>query len=275
MKRLFKILLSLFVILVIAIAIGFGYIYHLSEEQVVLPKFTLKNDKQQEIVFITMSHIGETQFYENTIKTLDKLRSEGYVHFYEHVRPASVATAMTQEQKMDADSAIDTINQHIGDSESALSKLVQLTGLDIQHKHMVHLIKPQDIWSDLDIETVAKSLPDASDEHQEKLKELDEFVYNLPEELTEKQQIMTRRLAKVIFNYIIGNMNEMIKGNATFDNALIGDRNQHLLDTYKKHLPAKAVITYGYAHFDDFYNKLKQYDASWTIDHVEGVTVMH
>lgn len=187
-------------------------------------KMLVNEELQDTIVFIPMSHVGTKEYYRAVRQTVDSLRSEGFVFYYEMI------DADTSKPKDQLDTMIrkfrrlHDLNMYDDMSASAPNfekQALENTGIDEQ----------KDIWADLMLDQVI----DLYEFHYGEI-ELTECDWNTPlraEYLCQEKKFTSRRMAT-------------------------GARDEYLFDLVISSSYPKKAIMYGGTHWYWFYNKMTQ-----------------
>ncbi|ATU05452.1 hypothetical protein BKN14_03290 [Candidatus Gracilibacteria bacterium HOT-871] len=253
------------IIFSICIAIVGGFSYYYNEiSPAYMPQYTLTNGDKT-VVFQSMAHIGGKGFYNYVAEDLKKHKDEGYLHFFEGVRPG------TKEN-------MEEFNKALGmnfdkDIYTNMSKLYGVTFQDYNAIIGSQIINPT---SDVNIDI---SVDDIMNEYK-KLKtpattegdilDYGETMKNLVDRLNQRELNLVTYINRAVLNLLLGNRDIMMKmgkiGNDEIWQVIIGKRNEVVANAIINGKTVKKYyVTYGLLHFDGIFELLKKNDPNWKI----------
>jgi hypothetical protein len=216
-----------------------------------------------------MSHVASSNFYSEVRRNIFKAKKEGFVLFFEGVRPGS------QE-------STDGFNAAIGIefTKWLYSQLSKLYGIEAQDNAMfLNLENDKDYNIDLDLDTImdvyAKKQSSSNKEQKQEtlspqIQDIELLVQNSIDSLSPRELSILRYINQSLMNMIIkheslrnGIMH--ILGKDDIFSVILDERNTYLTQAILKSDEDKIFITYGLMHFDGVYSLLQQSDSNWKI----------
>lgn len=267
-------LLTLFVILWLSY-----FIYHQSYLfPAQMPRHTLTNGEQT-IIFQNMSHIGSESFYVNVRDNLKKKKQEGYVLYYEWVRPGS------EENKKAFDMAL-----WIKLESDTYSSLARLYGVVAQDNNMfLWLWSTPDINVDISIDeimSIYNKRPEKTGVWENKWLLNSREAYDAQELVLDKLDNISSAQLFVIKSFNVAFLNFMIKHSFLRDGAIklmwnedifsviLDDRNEHVANYIITNNEEKIIILYWLMHFEWILSLLQSHDSRWSIVSTENQQII-
>lgn len=249
-----------------------------SSRPLAMPRITLTDGKKQ-VVFQGMVHVGSEPFYQGVIFDLLQAADEGYVLFFEGVRPGAPEN---QER----------LNELLGtrgvDLSQVYDSMAQGCNLEFQNNYfsvfrddmqndparfVVADITVDEMMAEWDRllaeqpELAAAQAPIRSAEDVDRTDEQGATVLDGLSELTPGQRRLAALACQAFFNVSLGSEGRSQK---PFQERVVLDfRNRHLADQILSHPGDRIYITYGNAHFPGVYALLRQADPNWRITDVQ------
>lgn len=237
-----------------------------------MPRYTLTNGEKI-LVFQGMSHIGTENFYKQVADTISKHKKEGFVLFYEWVRPGSEENTTRFNELLWV--------QFDADLYENFSKLYGLTHQD--NTLFLWLENDKDYNIDLSLDTIVEiynqRFPDATPPQREVLQASQEITKVLTS-LNDRQLAILVYLNQAIVSTIIKSewLRESlleVSGNANVFEVILEDRNMFLVDAIEQSDEEKIIVIYGLMHFRWVYEELKRRDPKWTIQKTDYLSPLH
>ncbi len=239
-----------------------------------IPLYSITNGSK-EIRFQTMSHIGSKSFYENVKLSIQKAKQEGFILFYEWVKPWS-------------EESLKTFNQAIWVefSPDLYKNFSKLYWVDHQkNPDFLWISNDKDFNIDLDMDTIIKiyetktgSGEDVSkntmDRQEKQIADISGDVIERLSQLSDKELVIMRYMNKSVLNFIIKNagfrdiMVEKL-GNQDLFTVILDDRNNHLVENIISSEYNNIFIIYGLMHFEGVLKLLQKEDSKWKVQSVE------
>lgn len=229
-----------------------------------MPRITISNgDKTVE--FQAMIHIGRKEFYEEVKNHIYSLKENGFVLFFEWVKPG-------KEENMDNfDKALGV--QFTPDLYENFSKLYGVTFQD--NNDFIWLVNNLDFNVDLSIDEIMSHY-DAKQGKTESIKlpkeaqDINSLVLDKLSSLNEKELQILIYVNKAILNAIIksdGAKNGIISNFANKDlfDIILHKRNDVVSEAIITSKYKKIVITYWLLHFEWILKNLQKNDSNWKI----------
>lgn len=229
-----------------------------------MPRITISNGEKT-VEFQAMIHIGRKEFYEEVKSHIYTLKENGFVLFFEWVKPGS-------EENMDNfDKALWV--QFTPDLYENFSKLYGVTFQD--NSDFLWLVNNLDFNVDLSIDEIM-SYYDAKQDKSEMVglpkeaQDINGLLLDKLATLNEKELQILIYVNKAILNAIIksdGAKNSIIANFANKDlfDIILHKRNDVVSEAIIESEYKKIVITYGLLHFEWILKNLQKNDPSWKI----------
>lgn len=212
-----------------------------------------------------MSHIASPDFYTQIRSDIFNAKKDGYVLYYEWVRPGS-------EENMDAFNEALWIKLDT-DTYEKLSELYGIVAQD--NAYFLWLINNRDYNVDLDMDTIMdiyrKKVSWSHDNSSgsllsSNLQDIDVYVDNF----SENEKKILRYVNQAFMNMIIKNgfIRESILsliGKQDIFGVILDDRNRHLAHTISENSNKDIFVIYWLMHFDGVLELLQFEDTKWEI----------
>jgi hypothetical protein len=264
--------------LIIIIFLWFFWYYQNIVYPAKMPQFTITNWKKT-VVFQSMAHIWNPDFYENIKKEIIKYKKQWYVYFYEWVKP------WTKENMQEFNKALWI--QFDKDTYKNFSKLYWVVNQD--NTIFLWLVNNQDFNVDLSIDEIIKLYKQAiKDKNKENIKkEIPKEVININKEvvnslatLNEKELIIFRFINKAFLNLIMKNdtiQDSLMKNfsNKTLLDIILEQRNKNIVENIYSNSNEKIFITYWLLHFNWVLELLRQKDPNWKIVSIKYFNIIN
>jgi len=250
------------------ILIGYFIIHQIYLFPAQMPQHTLTNGDRT-VIFQTMSHVASPNFYTWVQKSISKAKKNGFVLFFEGVKP------WTPENKEAFDEAL-WINLS-GDSYEILAHLYGLEAQDNNSFLWIENNKDYNIDLNLDeIMNIYSKIP----QEQVTLSwsgEVSPSVYDVSEELLKSLSSLSKREVMLMRYFNQSLMNFMIKHPKVQETMLtllkkediftviLDDRNKHLVQNISLSKEKDIFVIYGLMHFDWVFKMLQELDSNWKI----------
>lgn len=264
---------SVWILLSVVILGSFSY-YKNEISPTPMPTYYLSNWEKQ-VVFQAMSHIWTKDFYNNVKDKLQEKKKEGFVYFYEWVKP------WTKQNEQKFNEAI-WINFD-KDLYKNFSKLYWVTNQD--NSIYFWLVNNLDFNVDVSIDkiieeytkikTTKSSLEkgEIKKENKEIIDVNSEIIKTLAE-LNDRELAILRYINKAILNAVIWSdkIQDTVMDNfwnADLFQIILHYRNEIIASEIQKTEYKKIFITYWLLHFDWVFELLKKSDSNWKIDKIE------
>ncbi|MBB1564683.1 hypothetical protein HG430_001420 [Candidatus Gracilibacteria bacterium] len=253
------------IIFSICIAIVGGFSYYYNEiSPAYMPQYTLTNGDKT-VVFQSMAHIGGKGFYNYVAEDLKKHKDEGYLHFFEGVRPG------TKEN-------MEEFNKALGmnfdkDIYTNMSKLYGVTFQDYNAIIGSQIINPtSDVNIDISVDDIMNEYKKLKtpDSTEGDILDYGETMKNLVDRLNQRELNLVTYINRAVLNLLLGNRDIMMKmgkiGNDEIWQVIIGKRNEVVANAIiNGKIVKKYYVTYGLLHFDGIFELLKKNDPNWKI----------
>lgn len=267
--KLFLYKLSNILTLLILLVWSFTY-YQNNINPAQMPIYKISNGKK-EVVFQSMSHIWSQNFYNSVINSIKKLKTKGYVLFFEWVKPWS--------EKSNADFNKALWVDFNEDIYKNFSKLYWVIHQD--NSQFIWLVNNLDFNVDLDLDKIMEIYNKKTKKSKDTWNKLPNEVIDINSEiiktlaqLNNNQLAILRYINQSILNFIIKNdafrdtILENFWNNNLFD-VILDDRNKHLVNEINNSKYDKIVITYWLMHFTWVLELLKENDKNWEIETID------
>ncbi len=221
-----------------------------------LSRITLWDGKDHEIVFIEMSHIATPRYYDEVARDLRALSLSGYTLYVEWVRPG------TEENTAKFASLLG-----IKLDSTTYRRVAKMFWLKEQNKDIFAHVGT---WS---VKNVDLSLDEIVMRIGTGISVLPKTPIDIATEL-EGLSLENNRFFHFLMRWMLNLSLRFASWNPeslesfldpTLANAILADRNKHIVDTYISTWEQRAVFLYGALHFDGIYSLLRAHDPSWNI----------
>ncbi len=234
-----------------------------------MPIYTLSNGEKT-IIFHWMSHIGTENFYNQVKENIKKYKEDGYVYYFEGVRPGS------QENHEAFDKALG-----VKFDETTYQNMSKLYGLVNQNNELfLWLINNLDFNVDISIDDVMekyesiKSKAWISNRNYNAPLDAGELIGNELSKLTPRELTILRYINKSFINMIVKSewLQQSIQNN--FSNkelfaVILDERNKVIAEKIISSQDTKIIMTYWLLHFEWIFQLLKQHDIKWKIEKID------
>lgn len=248
-----------------------AFAYYQNEiDPAMLPQITISNGDKT-VRFQGMAHVASPSFYAGVKNDVAASRIEGYVLFYEGVKPGSAENS----KKFDGIMGF-KFDKNLYAAMSKLYGLVPQNQAEIAGHP-----DPRDKNVDVSIDDIVKAYEKrrgsvsgqavaasdgteqmASDFSAELAKEADS--YN-PRELAVVRYFLRAMMSLVIKNRDTGEAAFAGLGKVDLFSSILDDRNEVLADAISSTDEKKVFVTYGMLHFDGTFYLLQEKDPRWKI----------
>ncbi len=270
--QIFLYKISFFMIFCFWIIWSFAY-YQNEISPAKMPFYTINNGKKT-IKFQAMIHIGTENFYKSVQKNIKKSKENGYVLFFEGVKP------WKEENMKKFDEALG-----VNFTPNLYKNFSRLYGLTFQdNSELLWLVNNYDFNIDLSIDEIIKlyeKLPkEGAKNIPSEIQDVDALVLEELSQLNEKQLQVLVYINQAIMNFIIKNDKLQAGVLAIFWNSnlfevILNKRNELLISEIQKSKYDKIFITYWLLHFKWIFDKLKEIDPNWKIINQEELYPIH
>lgn len=260
----------------VVLSIGAFSVYENEIDPAKLPEYVITNGEKT-VRFRTMSHIASESFYKGVSADLSEARKQGYVLFYEGVRPGSPENA----KKFDALMGF-KFDKNL---YAAMSKLYGLVPQDTAS--IVGTFQPKDRNVDVSVDEIVANyekrrgavsgepLPVTASGADAFASDFSKEIALYADELTARELGVVRYLNRAIMSLVIKNRdasNAAFAGLGKEDlfSAILQDRDKVVVDALVSTEEKKIFVTYGLLHFDGVFDLLQDRDPRWRI--VEPIT---
>lgn len=265
--------ISFFLIFCFWIIGSFSY-YQNEISPAYMPFYTISNWKKI-IKFQTMIHIGTPHFYEKVRKNIKIAKDEGYVLFFEWVRP------WKEENMKKFDEALG-----INFTPTLYENFSRLYGLTFQENtYFLELVNNYDFNIDLSIDEIIKLYEKIWENKKnntfpKEIQDVDSIVIEELSKLNDKELQILIYINQAIMNFIIKNdslQKSFLKEfwNEALFEVILNKRNELLVENIEKSKYDKIFITYGLLHFEWVLEKLKKIDKNRKIIKKEYLYPIH
>lgn len=255
----------------IVIVLGSFAYYQNEIDPAKLPEYVISNGEKT-VRFRGMAHIASEAFYAGVKEDIANARKDGYVLFYEGVRPGTPENA----KKFDALMGF-KFDKKLYDSMSKLYGLVPQ-----KQDEIAGTPDPRDRNVDVSVDDIVAAYEKrkgavSSEAKPSKATEAEELTANLSEELAKQAEALNERelalvqyLNRAIMGMVIKNRDA---GEAAFAglgkvdlfSSILHDRNAVLADAIASTDEKKIFVTYGILHFDGTFYLLQEKDPRWKL----------
>lgn len=222
-----------------------------------------KNSTNKNVTFLSMVHLGKPEFYTNVQKTITRLKSEGYIVFYEGVKPGHISDSALSPTIIEKYSKIPEVRTRDIDSLKRLIyniKFKRMTGIFPDTASLSNFIEDHNLFRnkmvqpppavlgitevDLNVDVTSVELVNSYEQSfgEIELKQID-FAVPFNEPLPGFRKLKPQSVALIILNY----------------------RNNHLATSIQNSAHNKILVLYGLAHKKGTLEILKQLDATWKV----------
>lgn len=258
---------SLF-IAVIVIIWGFSY-YQNEISPAKMPVYTLTNGEKT-IIFHGMSHIGTQNFYHQVQESIKKYKENGYVYYFEWVRPGTEANHEAFDKAL-----------WVKFDEKTYENMSKLYGLVNQNNQLfLWQVNDLDFNVDISIDDVMQKYEHIKSEawlsSRNYTAPLDawELIGNELSKLNSRELALLRYINKSFINMIVKSqwLQQSIQDN--FSNkelfaVILDERNKVIADKIITSEDKKIIMTYWLLHFEWIFELLKQHDIKWRIERID------
>lgn len=266
--KLFIYKVSLYSTIVLVILGSFMY-YQNSISPAQMPQYTLSNGEQT-IVFQAMSHIASESFYQKVARDLRGYKQDGYVLYYEGVKPGS------EENSNDFNAALG-INFEPWLYEN-FSKLYGVVAQD--NSDFLNLENNLDYNIDINIDEIMgiyrKKISEKNDLNSKsflqswEVQDVNSLLLEQLAQLNEKQLQVLRYINQSLLNFMIKQedlRNLIVEKVANKDlfSVILDERNKHIVQEIESRWDEKIFIMYGLMHFQWVLELLQESDPNWQI----------
>ncbi|MDQ1344345.1 MAG: hypothetical protein QG650_1066 [Patescibacteria group bacterium] len=251
---------------------GIFTVYQNEIDPAKLPEYVISNGEKT-VRFRAMAHIGSESFYNGVGDDLAAARKDGYVLFYEGVRPGSPENT----KKFDAMMGF----KFDKDLYASMSKLYGLVPQNTAA--IVGAPGPDDRNVDLGIDEIVAnfekrrgavsgepSVSPPSPETEGVTEEFSKEIAAYANSLAPRELATVRYLNRAIMSLVIKNRDASAAafaglGKADLFSSILDDRNKVIVDAITSTDQKKIFITYGLLHFDGVFDQLQEKDHRWKI----------
>lgn len=238
-----------------------------------MPEYTITNWTKT-VKFQAMSHIWTKKFYDTVIKNLTEHKKNGWVYFFEWVKPGSKENLekFNQAMWMNFDE----------DLYANFSKLYWVVNQD--NRNFVWLVNDLDFNVDLNMDQIVtlyeekiNSKEDPTDVYKNKLPvDANKVIIETLAWLNDRQLKILVYVNQAILNFIVwsdSTQNFLTNNFANKDlfDVILGERNQVLSDAIINSEYNNIYITYWLLHFDWVFKILQEKDPKWQIISVNNL----
>lgn len=249
---------------------GFAY-YQNILNPAEIPLYTLSNGSK-ELRFQAMSHIWSQTFYDEVKKDIGIAKKDGFILFYEGVKPWS------EESIKEFNEAI-----WVEFSPDLYKNFSKLYWVDHQkNPEFFWIINDKDFNIDLDINTIMSIYREktwsidieTSKRGEQQVADISRDIIDQLSNLSEKELAVMRYVNKSVLNFIIKNAgvrNKMLEafGNQDLFSVILDERDAHLVDNLLSSEASNIFVMYGMMHFDGVYKLLQEKDSQWKIQSID------
>ena len=235
-----------------------------------LPLYTLTNG-QQTLRFQTMSHIASAEFYQTVQTAITRSKQEGYVLYYEWVRPGS-------------EKSLETFNNALGVkfTPDFYTNLSRLYGIVAQNNDdFLWIENNKDFNVDVSLDEVVEiyewkktfSSPDwwdKQDTHTWTAIDINQDLIRSLASISQRELVILRFFNQSLMNFMM--KNEALRdtlitqlGNTDIFAVILDERNEYLVEEILARNDTKIHIIYGLMHFKWVYELLQAQDPRWRI----------
>lgn len=229
-----------------------------------MPQYAITNWNKI-IIFQSMIHIANKNFYENVRKDLKEFKANSWVLFYEWV-------------KVDNEESLKKFNQALwlDFSPDLYKNLSELYWVSFQNNDdFLWIINDSDFNIDLDISRIIQIYEEKIKSKSKQTKNL-EFI-DISSEinkyltyLTQREKILMLEINKALLNFVIKNNSIILNNidsiwNPELFNVILDERNKNLVNELIESNHSKIFVLYWAMHFDWIYKLLKENNNNWTI----------
>lgn len=256
-------------VLALTIVLG-SFVYYQNEiDPAKLPEYTISNGEKT-VRFRGMAHIASEKFYAGVKEDLANARKDGYVLFYEGVKPGTPENT----KKFD-------VLMGFKFDKNLYSAMSKLYGLVPQNQaEIAGTPGPKDRNVDVSIDDIIASYekrrgtvsgdakPSAPTETEELTANFSEELVKEAEALNPRELAAIRYLNRAVMSMVIKNRDA---GEAAFAglgkvdlfSSILHDRNVVLAGAIASSEEKKIFVTYGLLHFDGTFYLLQEKDPRW------------
>lgn len=262
--------------LLLLVVILWGFAYY--ENQIApanMPLYVISNGKK-EVYFQAMIHIGSESFYSQVQKEIQEAKRQGFVLFFEWVKPWSEESEKAFNEALWAKF-----------DKKLYENFSKLYGLTFQNNaDLLEQVNNLDFNIDLSLDEIVAL-------YKQKVKETNKSTLASPEiqdidaQVMEQLAHLNNRELKILvyinqslLNFIIKNdtlkstiMNEF--WNQELFQVILGERNKRLAQAISTSEYDKIFVTYGLLHFQGVLDILQKQDPNWKIIKIEPRYPIH
>jgi len=263
------------------LVVCWGFIYYQNDlNPAKMPLYTLSN-WEKTIRFQAMSHIAQESFYEGVQKSIAQAKNDGYVLFYEWVRPGSSKNEKIFQEALGVKISPDLYEQFsniYGVSHQKNDDFLNIRNdldfnIDLNINTIVSLylkkLSPEDRSK---YDTPPETLSLLGKKRQEISDDSDtaEKLFQEISQLDEQQLKIVRYINKSFLNFIIkhDSLRNFIISKLNIDDiftVILDDRNEHIVAWISSSKYSEIFAMYGLMHFDGILWSLQDKDPSWEI----------
>lgn len=241
-------------------------VYHNELNPAEMPAYVLSNGDKT-VVFRPMAHIASERYYADVKAELAAARKEGFVLFYEGVRPGTPENT-------------DRFNELLGIkfSKELYPAMSKLYGLVPQNTaDIVGEFGPNDKNSDVSIDDIvaaydakfgtgSKSPSAVAGGTQDVAAEFSKYAESLnARELGLLRYVNRGIMSMVVKNHGVADVVAEGAGNAELFSIILHDRNAVIVRDILASEEKKIYATYGLLHFDGVFSLLQDADPKWRV----------
>lgn len=262
---------SIFVLVMIGTLWSFAY-YQNDVSPATMPTYTISNGEKT-VIFQAMSHIWSQNFYDTVRENILQAKNEGFVYYYEWVRPGS------QENEEKFNNAL-----WVEFDASLYENMSKLYGLVAQdNRYFLWLWDTPDKNVDVSLDEVIekyesiKSEKNIQREYTQALP-VSEVLFEQLNRLNEREITILRYVNKAMVNMIIKNSgfsDIMIQNfsNQELFAVILNKRDEVLAQEIITSEDQKIITTYGLLHFQWVLDILQKSDIKWQITKIQSTPV--
>lgn len=234
-----------------------------------VPLYSLSNGSK-EVRFQGMSHIGSKSFYEGVKKDIEIWKNDGFILFYEWVKPWT-------EENLEAFNEAIWIDFNPNLYEN-FSKLYW-----VQHQknpEFLWITNDKDYNIDLDINTIMSIYRNKTWKNENNLKNTKRWEMQVADVwkdiidqlsgLSERELSLMRYINKSVLNFIVKNedfRDMMLEkfGNQDLFSVILDERNEYLVQNILASEASNIFVIYWLMHFEWVLEILQEKDPNWDI----------
>lgn len=241
-------------------------------DPLVLPRATL-SDGRKTVVFQGMVHIGSEGFYKSVVYDLEAALAEGFVIFYEGIRPGDAASDAWFAEALAGGRDLSDNYKTLADIcglKFQLDYFALLAPEMVAHpdRHVIADVTTAEMkaeWDRLQATRPGEEAEaEAADDDGLPVEAMVEWLASLDS----RQRNLVGTVCRGIFTEVLGREDAEAGTDEMMEEIVLGYRNRKLAERIAAHPAEKIYVTYGAGHLSGVLADLRAIDPAWELKSV-------